>query len=81
MAVERHSAAIVKAIITPAHALEPRVVAEGVETEQQLQMLRDCRCDGIQGYLCRRPLPYGDLAAFPAEGQPMPVAGAATGRG
>jgi len=81
MALDRHSAAIVKAIITLAHALELRVVAEGVETEQQLQMLRDCRCDEIQGYLYRRPLPYGDFAAFLAEGQPMSAAGAATGRG
>jgi EAL domain-containing protein (putative c-di-GMP-specific phosphodiesterase class I) len=71
----------VKAIITLAHALELRVVAEGMETEQQLQMLRDCRCDEIQGYLYRRPLPYGDFAAFLAEGQPTSAAGAATGRG
>jgi EAL domain-containing protein (putative c-di-GMP-specific phosphodiesterase class I) len=64
MTVDRHSAAIVKAIITLAHALDLRVVAEGVETEQQLLMLRDCGCDEIQGYYYRRPMPHTDFEAF-----------------
>lgn len=64
MTVDRHSAAIVKAIITLAHALDLRVVAEGVESEQQLLMLRDCGCDEIQGYIYRRPMPHTDFEAF-----------------
>jgi diguanylate cyclase (GGDEF)-like protein/PAS domain S-box-containing protein len=64
MTVDRHSAAIVKAIITLAHALDLRVVAEGVETEQQLLMLRAYGCDEIQGYFYRRPLPHSDFEVF-----------------
>jgi diguanylate cyclase (GGDEF)-like protein len=46
------AAAIVTAIISLAHSLRLRVVAEGVETEAQLERLRELRCDQYQGYLC-----------------------------
>jgi EAL domain-containing protein (putative c-di-GMP-specific phosphodiesterase class I) len=45
-----------KAIVSMAHALGMRVVAEGVETEQQLAILRTLDCDEVQGYLISRPL-------------------------
>lgn len=48
---------IVQAIISMAHALKLKVVAEGVETPQQLEFLREHGCDFIQGYLLGRPLP------------------------
>lgn len=50
-------AAITRAIIAMAHGLGLKVVAEGVETEAQLAVLREQRCDAIQGYLISRPLP------------------------
>jgi len=50
-------AALVMAIITLAHNLGLRVIAEGVETEEQLGLLRLLRCDGVQGYLFGRPMP------------------------
>jgi EAL domain-containing protein (putative c-di-GMP-specific phosphodiesterase class I) len=50
-------AALVMAIITLAHNLRLTVVAEGVETEEQLGLLRLLRCDEIQGYLFSKPLP------------------------
>ncbi len=51
----RDQGAIVSAIVALAHALQIRVVAEGVETEAQREFLRGCGCDFIQGYLVGRP--------------------------
>jgi EAL domain-containing protein (putative c-di-GMP-specific phosphodiesterase class I) len=48
---------IVKSIIDLAHALEMKVIAEGVEDEDQLSFLRETRCDFIQGFLYSRPMP------------------------
>jgi diguanylate cyclase len=56
------SNAIVAAIINMARALALRVVAEGVETEEQLAILRSLGCDEYQGYLFSRPLPADSLA-------------------
>ncbi len=61
MVEDPQSTAIVTTIISLAHALELKVVAEGVETAQQAQFLRLLRCDQIQGYLVARPLPEGEL--------------------
>jgi diguanylate cyclase (GGDEF)-like protein/PAS domain S-box-containing protein len=55
-------AAIVLAITTLAHSLRLKVVAEGVETEQQLKRLRELRCDQIQGFLIGRPVPEQQIA-------------------
>ncbi len=49
-------AALVMAIVTLAHNLRLRVVAEGVETKEQLRFLRLLRCDEIQGYLISKAL-------------------------
>jgi diguanylate cyclase (GGDEF)-like protein len=50
-------AAIVRAIITMAHSLGMRVVAEGVETREQLSFLHANSCDAMQGYYFSKPLP------------------------
>jgi EAL domain-containing protein (putative c-di-GMP-specific phosphodiesterase class I) len=50
-------AALVMAIITLAHNLRLKVIAEGVETEDQLRFLQLLRCDEIQGYFFSKPLP------------------------
>ena len=55
---------IVTTIISLGHALRMEVVAEGVETEAQSQLLRLLRCDQIQGYLISRPLDAAKLEAF-----------------
>ena len=51
----------IEAIITVAHGLGLRIVAEGVETEAQLEALRNLGCDAAQGYLLARPTPSQDL--------------------
>jgi EAL domain-containing protein (putative c-di-GMP-specific phosphodiesterase class I) len=48
---------ITRAIIAMAHSLKLKVVAEGVETADQLKFLRIQRCDAVQGYFLYRPLP------------------------
>ena len=50
-----------KAIVSMAHALDMTVVAEGVETKEQLAALRRLSCDEIQGYLISRPLPADQI--------------------
>ncbi|GAB3551436.1 hypothetical protein GCM10027343_35640 [Noviherbaspirillum agri] len=54
--------AIVQAIVNMARALAMHVVAEGVETEQQLNILRELGCEEHQGYFYSRPLPADALA-------------------
>ncbi len=52
-----HSEVIIKTIIAMAHSLNMRVIAEGVETEEQVTFLRKNQCDVMQGYYFARPLP------------------------
>jgi diguanylate cyclase (GGDEF)-like protein len=53
---------ITRAIIAMAHSLRLKVVAEGVETAEQLKFLRAQRCDTVQGYFLYRPLPEAEVA-------------------
>ncbi len=55
---------IVSAVVQLAHALGLQVVAEGVETEQQLDVLRSLECDFAQGFLFSRPVPAAELRAL-----------------
>lgn len=54
-------AAIVTAVITLAHSLKLKVIAEAVETDDQLQSLRTLQCDEMQGYLFCRPIPAEEM--------------------
>ena len=64
IATSDNARAIVRAAIAMIHALKKQIVAEGVETEEQLALLRRWGCDAIQGYLLSTPLPADDFAEF-----------------
>ncbi len=73
-------ASITQAVIAMAHSLRLHAVAEGVENAQQLQFLREHRCDEIQGYFLSKPLPFAQLrsmlaaqAAQPHASRPAPI--------
>ncbi|MBV8209891.1 MAG: EAL domain-containing protein [Burkholderiaceae bacterium] len=61
--------AVVHAVINLAHALDLRVVAEGVETEGQRNILSSLECDELQGYLFAQPMPAEALQAWISERQ------------
>jgi EAL domain-containing protein (putative c-di-GMP-specific phosphodiesterase class I) len=49
------------AILSMAHVLELTVVAEGVETTEQLRILQELSCNEVQGYLISRPVPASEV--------------------
>ena len=57
----KHSMAIVRAVIGLGRSLSIPILAEGVETEEQLALLAREGCDAVQGYLTGRPQPAATL--------------------
>ena len=55
---------IVKSMVELSHGLGKRVLAEGVETEEQLRLLRNIGCDAVQGYFISKPLPEEALKKY-----------------
>ena len=68
--IEKNStdAAITSAIISMGSSLDLKVIAEGVETEGQFDMLKEKHCDEMQGYLFSKPVPVEDVAALLRDG-------------
>ncbi|SHM94394.1 putative bifunctional diguanylate cyclase/phosphodiesterase [Phytopseudomonas punonensis] len=64
METRPQSQQLVQAMISLAHNLDLQVVAEGVETLEQLQLLREFGCDQAQGYLISKAMPLTELARF-----------------
>ena len=52
---------VIEAITSMAHSMNCQVIAEGIETKEQMEYLRQLGCDLGQGYLCSRPVPAADL--------------------
>ncbi len=71
---DRNDAELAMTIIDMAHNLGLDVLAEGVETEDQLGFLAAEGCDAWQGYLCSRPLPAASLAELVSHHEPEPFA-------
>jgi diguanylate cyclase (GGDEF)-like protein len=74
VSTDQDDAALVMAIITLAHNLRLRVVAEGVETEEQWRFLHLLKCDEIQGFLFSRPLTPDRLEQLLTSHRNKPVA-------
>ena len=70
---DANDAAIVSSIIALAHNLKLSVIAEGVETAEQLDYLRSQGCDEMQGYYFSRPLPAADFEKLLREGRCLPA--------
>jgi diguanylate cyclase (GGDEF)-like protein len=64
LVTDSYDAAIIKALVALGHGLKLAVVAEGVETQEQLTFLRSVRCDGMQGYFLSRPLPAQEATSL-----------------
>jgi EAL domain-containing protein (putative c-di-GMP-specific phosphodiesterase class I) len=73
IATDEDDKAIVMAVIELGHRLNLKVLAEGVETEEQLAFLRQCQCDEMQGYLFSRPVPPAEIAGLLARQSPPPA--------
>lgn len=58
---DQNTYVIVKSVIDVAHSLKLKVTAEGVETAEQLSILKQLCCDEIQGYLISKPLPLHEI--------------------
>lgn len=65
-------AAIVNTIISMSRSLNLRVVAEGVETDEQLAFLRAGKCDEMQGFLFSRPVPPQEITGLLQENRKLP---------
>jgi len=66
------TAAVVRAIVAMAHSLDLSVVAEGVETVDQLEAIREAGCDFAQGFYFHRPLPVDATTHLLARSDPTP---------
>ncbi len=62
---------LVATMVDLAHSLQLKVVAEGVESKEQVAALRSLGCDEIQGYLVSGPVPFDDMTALLASGDTL----------
>ncbi|MGH8615792.1 MAG: EAL domain-containing protein, partial [Gammaproteobacteria bacterium] len=73
-----NTAILLRQIIQLAHAMNLKVVAEGVESRQDFTFLADNQCDLAQGYYFHKPLPVAEIGKLLEENGTDPLAGHAT---
>lgn len=73
LADNQEDVAIVTAIVALGHSLGLKVIAEGVETFEQLHVLREMKCDEMQGYLFSRPVPVAEMTRLLQTGECLNV--------
>ena len=66
---EENDCAIARAIVTMGQQLRQEIVAEGVETVEQMRFLRELGCDQLQGYLFSQAVPAAEFEAMLREGK------------
>jgi EAL domain-containing protein (putative c-di-GMP-specific phosphodiesterase class I) len=64
LAEDQDNQEIVRAIVQLGHILKMGIIAEGVETREQMERLREFGCDQVQGYLISKPLPPDEIPAL-----------------
>jgi len=70
---DRRDKAVVSAIVAMAKTMEFNIIAEGVETEDQLAILRELNCDQVQGFLFSKPLPVEDFRRLLYSNNPLEI--------
>ena len=78
MREDDEACAIVRTIVALARSLQMEVVAEGLETAEQLEQLRSIVCDAAQGYFFAKPMPASQSLEFLAQGRPLQQARSAS---
>ena len=71
VATDTSAAAVTNSIVAIAHTLGLKAVAEGVETIEQFNFLRACKCDSFQGYYFSKPVPKEEFATLLREGRKL----------
>ena len=64
MVDDKNALELVKSIIDLSHNLGMKVIAEGIETQEQSNMLKNMNCDQMQGYYYAKPMPFHDFIAY-----------------
>ena len=70
---DRRDKAVVSAIVAMAKTMEFNIIAEGVETEDQLAILRELNCDQVQGFLFSKPLPVEEFRKLLYANNPLEI--------